>query len=370
MTENVKKKGFLHKEFDLSWLPFGRVSIKEQAVLAKRLSFLIKAGVPIIDGINMLKKQTRSRSRKRILNQILEDVSRGQLLSTSFGRSKKVFSEFGISMMKVGEEGGILDQNLNYLSEELKKSYRLRKKVKGALIYPAFVSVATILISGLITAFIFPKILPIFSQLGGTLPATTKAMIAISSFLINFGLIMVVAGFLGAIIFYGLYSKVNPFRYMTDRVFLNLPIFGKLIRDYQQASFCRTLGLLLKSQVDVVKATKITANTMSNHVYRRATYVIADDITRGKRISENIVDVPHLFSEMVLQTLSVGENTGNLSESLLYLSDYYENEVDELTKNLSSSLEPVLMVVMGFVVGFVAVSVITPIYQLTANIHP
>src|SRR3989344_3916895 len=363
----------LNKEISFSlpkWMPFGRLSVKDQAVFAKRLSFLIKAGVPILDGIRMLNKQTRAGSKKRILEQVLSDVAQGQLLSASFAKSQKVFGEFGISMIKVGEEGGILDENLSYLAEELRKSHRLRKKIKGALAYPAFVTVATIGITGFISAFIFPKILPIFANFGAELPITTKALIVVSTFLLHYGLALLAGLFILAIFLYGVYLKTGTFRMTVDRVVLSMPIFGKMVKDYQMASFCRTFGLLLKSQLDVVKATQITANTLSNHIYKREVMALSASITKGKNISEHIGQNPYLFPEMVLQTLSVGESTGHLSDSLLYLSDYYENEVEETTRNLSSTLEPALMVVMGVVVGFVALAVITPIYQITQNIHP
>jgi len=346
------------------------VSLDEKIGVVENLSIMLKAGISISRGMQILVKQTKNAKMKNILSEVYSKVQAGKSLSESMADYGSVFSNIFISMIKVGEEGGILDENLSYLAEELRKSHRLRKKIKGALAYPAFVTVATIGITGFISAFIFPKILPIFANFGAELPITTKALIVVSTFLLHYGLALLAGLFILAIFLYGVYLKTGTFRMTVDRAVLFMPIFGKMVKDYQMASFCRTFGLLLKSQLDVVKATQITANTLSNHIYKREVMALSASITKGKNISEHIGQNPYLFPEMVLQTLSVGESTGHLSDSLLYLSDYYENEVEETTRNLSSTLEPALMVVMGVVVGFVALAVITPIYQITQNIHP
>lgn len=346
-----------------------KISIKDQAAFAKRLAFLIRADVPIIESLNMIKRQTKSSSRSKMFGQVLNDVTSGQFLSTSLAKHKNSFGTFAVNIIKVGEEGGILDQNLEYLAEELKKRQELKKKILGAMVYPAFITLATIGVTTLITVFIFPKLMPIFQSVGANLPLTTKALMAASAFLASYGFYLFL-GVVGLIIGLTLlYKKVLPFNLATNRILLKVPIFGPLFQSYHMANICRTFGLLLSCQVSIINAANITADATANKLYKREIKTLAEEITKGRKISLHLEQRGGLFPEMVPQMTAIGETAGNLSQTLIYLSDYYEAEVSDITKNLSNSLEPILLIVMGLVVGFVAVSVISPIYELTANIH-
>lgn len=347
-----------------------RLSLKDKVAFTKRLAFLIRADVPILESLRMMHKQTKSKARAKVLEQVVFDVSNGQTLSASLAKFNNTFGEFAINIIKVGEEGGILDQNLEYLAEELKKRHELRKKVIGAMVYPIFITIATLGVTGIIATYVFPKIMPIFQSLGAHLPLATRILIATSNFLLVYG-VFVILGLIGAgVLFAMVYKKVKPFNYAVSRVFLAVPIFGHLAMSYHMANFCRTLGLLLNCNLGIVNAANITARSTANLIYKREIYKLAEEISRGRKISQHLDVSPHLFPEMVPQMVAIGETTGNLGKTLLYLSDYYEDEVNDLTKNLSSSIEPVLLVFMGTIVGFVAVAVITPIYQLTQSIHP
>ncbi len=349
---------------------FTKLSIKDQANFAKRLSFLISADVPILESLRMMHKQTKSRGRAKILDQVIKDVSNGQYLSASLAKYKSTFGEFAINIIRVGEEAGILDKNLEYLAEELRKRQELKKKVIGAMIYPIFITVATLGISGFISAYIFPKITPIFKSLGAKLPISTQVLMFISNFLLHYGFyfigVLILAGIAAMII----YRKVRPFNYAVNHVIFSLPIFGNLARSYQMANFCRTMGLLLNCQINIVRAATITSDSTGNLIYKREIRNLADEVVKGRKIYQYLETKSRLFPEMIPQLIAIGETTGNLGETLLYLGNHYETEVNDITKNLSSSIEPVLLVVMGMVVGFVAISVITPIYELTQNIHP
>ena len=304
------------------------------------------------------------------MDPVIKDVSNGQFLYASLAKYKNTFGDFAINIIKVGEEGGILDQNLEYLATELHKKQELKKKIIGAMIYPIFITVATLGISGLVTAYIFPKIMPIFISLGAHLPLSTRILIFISNFLLHYGLIFI-AGFILAI--FGLitaYKKIKSFNYAFNHVMVSIPIFGSLLQSYHMANFTRTLGLLLNCQMNIISATRITADATQSLVYKREIHALAEEIAKGRKISQYLDSNPRLFPEMVPQMIAIGETTGNLGNTLMYLSDHYESEVNEITRNLSSSIEPVLLVFMGAIVGFVAVSVITPIYELTQNIHP
>ena len=346
-----------------------RFSTKEQAHFAKRLSFLIHAGVPIVESLRILRRQTRSKRKARVYDRVISDVSNGQFLATSLAKIKHGFSNFAVNIIKIGETSGILDQNLNYLAEELKKKQALQQKVVSAFIYPIFITVATVGLTGLLTAFIFPKIRPIFDSLHIELPLSTKILIWVSDFLLNYGLFVAVGFVLVVFGIIFLIKKVKPIRFFVHRWILLVPLIGNIVQSYTMANFCRTLGLLLKGGVRITEAITITGETMPNVIYRRELAAIAQGVLKGEKISTHLEKRPHLFPDLLTQMISIGEATGNLSESLSYLSEMYESEVDDQTKNLSSTLEPALMVFMGLLVGFVAVSVITPIYSITQNLH-
>lgn len=346
-----------------------RLSIKDQAAFAQKLAFLIRADVPIMESLKMIKNQS-SFSRAKIFDQVLADVTSGQFLSSSLAKHRNTFGTFAVNIIKVGEEGGILDKNLEYLAQELKKRQELKKKILGAMVYPAFITLATIGVSAMITVYIFPKLMPVFESVNFKLPLTTRILMGVSNLMIAYGFYM----FLGIIIlFIGLafaYKKFKPFNLILNRMLIKVPIFGPLFQSYHMANFCRTFGLLLNCQVGIINAANITGDATANLLYRGEISTLADQITKGKRVAEYLENRKKLFPEMVAQMVSIGETAGNLGDTLIYLSDHYEGEVNDITKNLSNSLEPILLVGMGLVVGFVAVSVITPIYELTANIHP
>lgn len=348
---------------------FLHLSLQDQIMFAKRLAILVKAGIPILSGLKMLDRQTNSRSTKKILKEVIRDVENGQFLSASLGRFRKIFGDFTINIIEVGEISGTLPENLDYLAEELKKKQALRKKVLGSLIYPAIIVVATLGITVMLTVFIFPKVLPIFKSVNFELPITTKILIFLSDLFLHSGL-LILAGVAGAILLFWLLLRVQKVRLWYHHFLISVPVLGKLLQSYHMANFCRTMGILLRSGVMIVRTAHITAHTITNLAYRQEILRISESITRGGKISTHMDNHTRLFPPILSQMITVGEDSGNLSETLLYLADMYEDEVDELTKNLSTVLEPVLMVFMGLLVGFVAISIITPIYGIIQHLHP
>jgi type II secretory pathway component PulF len=347
---------------------FIRFPIKEQTLFAKRLSFLIKAGVPLVEGLELIRNQTKSRGKSRMFTAIIEDVSAGQFLSTSLGKFKNHFGDFTVNLIRVGEHAGILSQNLMYLADELAKKHALQRKVRGSLIYPAFITMTTLGVTGMLTVFIFPKIMPVFVSLNIELPFTTRMLLWMSIFLSNYGLYLILGIFIAVGLFMFVRTRIPRLHYATDRILLSLPIAGDIARSYNVANFCRTLGLLLHSGVHVTEALLITASITKNLVYRRACERIAQGVLKGDTISKHITFDSSIFPDMLPHMVMIGEKTGSLTETLGYLSELYETEVEEKTKNLSNSIEPVLLVTMGLIVGLIAVSVITPIYDITKNL--
>lgn len=362
----TKKKWNEFSLFSSSYVSF---SVKKQTFFAKRLSFLIRAGVPMLESIHVIKDQTKSKGEVKVFEKIIRDVSNGQSLSNSLSKFKKVFGNFAINVIRAGESSGTLIDNLNYLADELKKKEILRKKIMGALLYPIIITIATFGVTGFLTVYIFPKIIPIFQSLNAKLPLSTKIIMWITDlirhdgFWLLLGLVLLVGGIVAFIKFF---PKV---RFAYDGFLLRLPIFGAIVKNYNLTNTLRTLGLLLRSGISLTEALIVTSETTDNVQYKAAFKAISTEVMRGKTMSENIKKYTNLFPEMLTHMLAIGEKSGNLSNTLIYLSEFYEHEFDDQTKNLSSTIEPILMIIMGIMVGFVAISVITPIYEITSSIH-
>lgn len=351
-------------------LSFVRFSIKEQTLFAKRMSFLIKADVPLVECVQLIRSQTKSKATQRVYDSVIADVSAGQYLSTSLGKFRRLFGDFAINLIRVGERSGILSQNLEYLADELQKKQILQRKVIGTLIYPIFITVATLGVTAVLTAYIFPKLMPIFMSLHVELPLTTRALIAISAYLRHWGIYTILGLVAFLVALFVIRNKFERVRLVGDRVLLDIPLAGSVARAYNLTNFCRTLGLLLRSGITESEAITITAETTENRVYREACTEISARVIRGEPLSRGLGERPDLYPDILTQMVAIGEKTGNLSTTLTYLGELYEAEVDELTKGLSSSIEPVLMIVMGLLVGLIAVSVITPIYSITQHLSP
>lgn len=343
-------------------------STREQVVFAKRLSMVLRSGMPILQGLRMLEEEAHSRSVSKIAGSLADDVTNGLTLANALKKFESTVGEFFINIVRVGEASGTLPENLDYIAQELKKKNDLRRQVIGALVYPIIIVLATMGITTMLIVYIFPKILPIFLSLKADLPFSTRALIAVSNFLTVYGLWILGGIILGGIV-YLLLLRIRAFHLLADRILLRIPIFGELSRFYNLANTCRTLSLLLKSDVRIVLAIDIAADSMKNVAYQDALRAIGENVLSGQRISTQLKKHKALFPPMLTQMMSVGETTGNLSDTLMYLSEMYETEIGDWTKNLTSVLEPVLMLTMGFLVGFIAISVITPIYGITQNLN-
>jgi type IV pilus assembly protein PilC len=331
------------------------------------MEIMIKSGMQILQGLEMLKKQTKSRSFRKILDQMIQDVKNGHFLASSLERYNNVFGEFFINLVKVGESSGTLSENLQYLTEELKKKDELKKKIRGAMVYPIIILVATLGITSILAFFIFPKILPILRSINVPLPMVTIWFIAISEFISSYGG-WVIAGLFSFIVGFWLIIKLPRVRFVWHQIALVIPFVSDLVKHVNIITFSRTLGLLLKAGIKIVEALDITANTLPNLVYKKEIKVISEGVKKGDQMSKYLSENEHLFPVILSQMVIVGENTGKLEESLLFLADFYEGEMDETTKSLSSFLEPVLLLAMGLIVGFVAVAIITPIYKITQTL--
>jgi type II secretory pathway component PulF len=350
-------------------ISFTTLSTQEQILFAKRLSFLIEAQIPLTETLRIIENQTSSKRAKGLFHDIGNDISSGHYLYTSLQKYQNIFGKLTINLIQVGENTGSLAYNLRYLVDELTKAYILRNKIRSALIYPFFIVLATLGVTSFLTIFIFPKIMPLFISLSIELPLTTRALLATSTFLSDWGIQSLIC-FVALIILFQYIKKTHSnIRHSWDRLILFLPICGTLSRTYNCASFCRTFGLLLQSGIPYTEALATTAQTLPNSVYRNVCADIARRSTGGEHVYTQLESFKNLFPEMLVHLIAVGERTGRLNETLLYLNRFYEEELDEKTRNLSTTIEPVLLMVMGLFVGTIATAIISPIYEITKNMQ-
>lgn len=346
-----------------------QVSLQDQILLVKRLSLLLRAGVPMLSCLRMLSNQTVKLKIKTVLERLIKKVESGQSLSAGLLDFKNLFNPLIINLVQIGEISGTLQENLFYLEKELQKSLELRRKVRGALIYPAIIIVVTVLVSLFLTFFLFPKILPIFSGLNYQLPWTTVMLIWLSINVLKFWWLIILFGILFLAFFVSLY-KNDSFRLRFDYFVLRTPLLGKLLQLYYLANICRAVSLMLKTDIRIQRIFETVSNSTTNLCYKKELQNLTLDLAQGRKISENLAKSTNLFPSIMSQMVGIGESTGNLSETFKFLSEIFENEVEDQVKTFSTIIEPLLMIIMGILVGFVALSIITPIYGFTQNIKP
>ncbi len=343
---------------------FSTISSTEKVLFAQELAALVNAGVPISQSLAMLEKQIKNKRFQKIVGDLSKDVEGGTSLAKALAKNDKVFSPLFISMVNSGEIGGTLDKALNELSVQMTKDRELVSKIKGAMVYPTviFVGMVGALIFMLVT--IIPTLQDMFDQLGGELPATTQSLIFLSKAFTNYGIIT--AAVIASIVYgfrYALYH-VTPFRRLMHQVLLKTPIFGGLSIKLNVARICRTLSSLLASGVSVVEALQIIADSTQNLLFKEAIAKTAEKVGNGSSIAENLKGYK-IFPSLVPQMIAVGEETGSTDTILGKIADFYDSEVDNITKNLSTLLEPMIMIIIGIMVGYVIMAIITPIYSMT-----
>ncbi len=340
----------------------------EQVIFIKRLAMMLRSGMPIVAVLEMLDSQSHTLVSKRITKSLVTDVAKGQTLSFAMQKFPKSFGVFCINMVRVGESSGTLPLNLEYVTVELKKKQELRKQIVGALVYPAIIVIATLGITFFLILYIFPKILPIFSSLHIDLPLSTRIVIEVSELLKSYWHILLGSIAL-CVVVYPQLCKNNTFKYARDSALLKIPIFGRLHVSYNLTNVLRTLGLLLQHEVWIVEALTIASLSSDNLVYKEVLIDAQKGVVQGQLLSARLQKHTRLFPPLCIQMIKASELTGNLGPTLEYISEIYEADMRDATKNLTTVLEPILMLTMGLCVGFIAVSIITPIYGITQNLH-
>jgi len=348
--------------------PFFRLSTKDKMFFARHMAIMTRSGMQILDILRILQRQTQSKTFKTIIDTLIVSVKNGQFLSDGLEKHHAIFGDFFINIIKVGEISGTLAENLEYLAQSLAKNQELQSKIKGAMIYPIILLIVTLGMAGGLTYFIFPKILPIFTSLHVKLPLITRIFIAVSSFMLAHG-VALLFGIIAFAIGIVLLLRIPPIHYAWHRVTISLPVAGTMVKNYNMVNFARSMSLLLKSGVKIVQAVEITGRSTTNLVYKKVLEKISQEVGHGDMISKYLMLYPRLFPPVFSEMVAVGEQTGKLDDTGIYLADFYENELDDSTKSLSSILEPLLLLFMGTIVGFIAISIIYPIYQISQNIN-
>jgi type II secretory pathway component PulF len=347
---------------------FNHLGVQDKINFTRHLAIVIKAGMPLYEGLRVLRRQAGSNTLIRIIDDLMEDVNNGRFLADGLQRYEKIFGSFYINIIRVGESSGTLSQNLLYLADELKKAKLIKNKIRAAMVYPVIILVATLIVTSFLTFFVFPKILPLFLSLNVKLPPTTRALISFLTFSKEYGAYVILGAVVLIFLIRLVLRKVPPVKYAVDLCMLYTPGLGKLLVALNLANLCRVLGLLLKSGVRIVEALLITSHTFNSLVYKRSIERATEEIRKGGQFATFLGSHRNLYPTILSEMVEVGENTGNLEENLVYLSEYYTEEIDAQIHNFTSLLEPLLILMMGLFVGFVAVSIILPIYTLSQGL--
>jgi type IV pilus assembly protein PilC len=352
-----KKEGF-----KFSFPSFG-VSLSEKMFFTRNLATMVGAGVSLPKALASLKEQVKNKKFKKAIGKIEEEVIKGKNFSDALSFYPQIFSEFYQNMIKVAEEAGNLEEVLEILARQLEKENELKSKIKGAMIYPAVILTAMFGIGILMLVMVVPKLAETFKELEIELPMTTKIVIGLGNFLSQKWYLALASLVLFFFFFYR-FLKTKTGKRIFDTLLLKTPVVSGLIKKTNSATIARNLSSLLAGGISLPRALEITANTLGNIFYRQTLTAAAEKVRKGERLSLFLKSYQNIYPLTLISMVEVGEETGETSKILLKLADFYENEVSEATKNLTSIIEPVLMLIIGGAVGFFAVSMVQPMYSM------
>ena len=352
-----------------SVLKIGQPGIKayQIVVFSRQLATMVDSGIPIVQALDVLAEQLEDRNFQQVLKKMRDDVEAGTSLSEAAGRHPKAFSEFFVNMIRAGESSGRLDEILDRVASYTEKVDALQRKVKASLFYPAFVSILAFGITTFLVVVIVPKFKEIFTSLGGEMPLPTLILLGLSDFMKKWLVLEIVVGFL-LLIAFKVYIGTPAGLLWFDRLTLRFPIIGKLIQKVVIARFARTLATLVKSGVPILSSLEIVAKTSGNKVVERAVIAARSSIKEGENIADPLAH-SKVFPAMVTRMISVGEKTGELEKMLAKIADFYENEVDAAVTALTSLIEPLVIAVLGVVIGGIVVALFMPIFKLPTMIR-
>ena len=363
IPNRIKEKG---KLFGLN-ITFGSISTRDLVIFTRQLSTMIDAGLPLVRGLDIIASQHPNLKFKQIIVRVKEDVEAGSTFADSLAKHPKVFSNLYTQLIKAGETGGVLDVILQRLASYLEKMDSIKRKIKGAMVYPSIVISVAIMVLAIVIIFVVPVFAEMFKDMGTTLPALTQLVVDISFFtrhnilyiLISIAAIFFLVGFS--------YNKSYKIRRLFDAFLLKLWLVGPLLLKTVIARFCRTLATLTAGGIAILDGLEITAKASGNIITEEAILEARKGISEGQTLAEPLMARPKLFPPMVVQMISVGEQTGALEDMLNKIADFYEEEVDIAVASLLSALEPIMITVLGATVGVIVVSMYLPMFKLVST---
>lgn len=346
---------------------FRGIPLVDKIMFTRNLAVMIGSGLAINRALTVLKEQTTNAKFKVAIADVAFNIQGGKSFADCISKHPNAFSEIYISMVRIGETAGNLEAVLNGLADQMKKDYDIISRVKGAMMYPGVIFSVMIIIGYLMMTLVVPKLTATFKDTGATLPASTQFIIFMSDVMMNYWYIAI-AGAIGLIFGFRAMLKTPWGIKNFDALILKLPVIKGLSQKLNSARFCRTLGILVDSGVPIVKALEILSKTLSNYFFSTSLINASTEIQKGKTLFDSLKKYDTLYPPLVIQMIAVGEETGSLTKVLSRLAEFYEDEVNSITKNMSTIIEPIMMVIIGTGVGFFALSMITPMYSVMDNI--
>ena len=358
----VREKGKgLEKELTIPG--FGaKVTAHDVMLFTRQFATMIDAGLPIVQGLDILAQQSDNKAFRNTIKTIKQDVESGFTLADALKKHPKVFDDLYVNMVAAGEVGGVLNTILNRIAIFIEKAAKLKSKVKGAMIYPCTIVVVAVAVVTVLLLFVIPVFAELYGGMGKALPAPTQITINISNFFRAYFMYLA-AALVGAVVAIKMYYKTEHGRFNIDGLMLKLPVMGDLIRKVAVARFSQNMSILLSSGVPILDGLAITAKTAGNKVVEKAIMTARISISQGRTVAEPLTE-SKIFPPMVCQMVAIGENTGALDAMLKKVAEFYEDEVDTAVANLTALMEPVIMVVLGVILGGLVISMYLPIFQL------
>ncbi|MDB5259163.1 MAG: pilus assembly protein PilC, type pilus assembly protein PilC [Candidatus Taylorbacteria bacterium] len=345
-------------------LPFlASINTHEKIIFARNLGSMIEAGLAVSRALTVMERQTKKKELKKILSTLNNQISEGKTLSDALAGYPKVFTPLFISMVRSGEQSGTLAGSLKLVALQMDRAYALQRRVRGAMMYPAIILFAMILIATLMLTYIVPTLMKTFTELKLDLPFATRLVLGASDLMRHHGFSVFIGLIIAAAAFY-FWSKKDQGKYVIHYAILKIPTVGGIVKEVNAARTARTLSSLLTSGVDVVDAVSITRDVIQNVHYKKVLDTAGEVIKKGSQMSKVFTDNSKLYPIFLGEMIAVGEETGKIGEMLLNVAAYYEEDVEERTKDISAIIEPFLMIFIGAGVGFFALAMISPMYSL------
>lgn len=348
---------------------FFSITHLEKLLFTRELSVLLKSGVPLGEALESLQEKTKQGALRKIISSLMADTENGQTLARALERFPKFFDPLYINLVKLGEASGTLRENLDFLTSQMENAYALRKKIQGVALYPVIVLFMAFILAAFISIFILPRLIRLFDSFNVVLPLSTRILLWIAAFMREYGVIFFLLLFI-VFIFWRFIISLRSVKPYWHRTLLSLPVLGGLFRDIAISHFCRDMGIMLQSGLPILEALNIEEKVMNNRAVARLVKRLSQAAASGKTLSDELSQKHYaIISPLVVKMIAAGERTGKLGETFIYLEKFFEAEADRKIKNMTTLFEPVLLLVIGALVIFLALAILTPIYSLTGSVR-